>query len=84
MSESISTAQILKAIEDLREDVRHDIAEVKAEVKADNREIWKTIHALSETVSTGKGAVRALVWIGGILIAIASVVATLIGVFSRH
>lgn len=75
----VDIAEVLKAIADLREDVRHDIAEVKS----DNREIWKTVHALSETVSTGKGAVRALVWIGGVLIAIASVVATLVGVF-RH
>ena len=70
MIESVSHAQILKAIDDLR-----------AEMKADNNAVWAAITRLNDEVSTGRGAVKALVWVGSILLAVAGLVAAFMNAF---
>lgn len=64
MLETVSHAQILKAIDEL-----------KAEMKADNNAVWAAITRLNDEVSVGRGAVKALVWVGSIILAIAGLVA---------
>ena len=64
MLETVSHAQILKAIDEL-----------KAEMKADNNAVWAAITRLNDEVSTGRGAVKALVWVGSIILAVAGLVA---------
>ena len=57
---------IMGAITDLRETVEANAVERKA----DNLAIWSAITDLRDTISTGKGAIRALVWVGGVIGAI--------------
>lgn len=64
MIETVSHAQILKAIDEL-----------KAEMKADNSQVWAAITRLNDEVSTGRGAVKALVWVGSVLLAAAGLIA---------
>ena len=64
MIETVSHAQILKAIDEL-----------KAEMKADNSQVWAAITKLNDEVSTGRGAVKALVWVGSVILATAGLVA---------
>ena len=47
MLDTVSHAQILKAIDEL-----------KAEMKADNNAVWAAITKLNDEVSTGRGARR--------------------------
>lgn len=72
MIESVSHAQILKAIDDLR-----------AEMKADNNTVWAAITKLNDEVSTGQGAVKALVWVGSVILASAGLIAAFLNAF-RH
>jgi len=72
MIETVSHAQILKAIDEL-----------KAEMKADNNAVWAAITKLNDEVSTGRGAVKALVWVGSVILATAGLVAAFLNVF-RH
>lgn len=70
--EQVSTAQILEAIREL-----------KADIKSDSNAIWFQINALNQSVSTGRGAIKALVWVGGIIIAIGGLIAAFISAL-RH
>ena len=80
MSKVVSTAQILKAIDELREDRKEDSAALwKAITKLD-----ETVSELSTAVSTGRGAVRALAWVGGVIIAILGLVAAFINAVRPH
>lgn len=55
--------EILNAIERLRDDMRED-----------NASLWRAIDTLNDQVSVGKGAVRALLWVGGVLITVGTIV----------
>lgn len=66
MTEVVSHKQILDAIAQLRQDVKDDIAEVKA----DNASVWIAVTRLNDEMATGRGAIKALVWVGATLIAI--------------
>jgi len=72
MIETVSHAQILKAIDEL-----------KAEMKADNGAVWAAITRLNDEVSTGRGAVKALVWVGSVILAAAGLVAAFLNAI-RH
>jgi len=67
-----SHAQILKAIDDLR-----------AEMKADNNAVWAAITKLNNEVSTGRGAVKALVWVGSVILATAGLVVAFLNAFKH-
>jgi hypothetical protein len=47
----------------------------RAEMKADNIAMWAAITNLNNEVSTGRGAVKALVWVGSVILATAGLVA---------
>jgi hypothetical protein len=70
MIEAVSHAQILKAIDEL-----------KAEMKADNGAVWAAITKLNDEVSTGRGAVKALVWVGSVILATAGLIAAFLNAF---
>ena len=44
-------------------------------MKADNNAVWAAITKLNSEVSTGRGAVKALVWVGSVILATAGLVA---------
>jgi hypothetical protein len=53
-------------------------------MKADNNTVWAAITKLNDEVSTGRGAVKALVWVGSLIIATADLVAAFMNVLARH
>lgn len=53
-------------------------------MKADNNTVWAAITKLNDEVSTGRGAVKALVWVGSLIIATAGLVAAFMNVLARH
>lgn len=69
--DNISTAQILAAIDG----VRKDLDDLKSEMRRDSQELWKavtnqaaSISKLNEEVSLGRGGIRVIVWIGGLIL----------------
>jgi hypothetical protein len=60
------------------------IDDLRAEMKADNNTVWAAITKLNDEVSTGRGAVKALVWVGSLIIATAGLVAAFMNVLARH
>ena len=83
MTEVVSHRQILDAIAQLRQDVKDDIAEIKTDNKQDTASLWLAITKLNDEMSTGRGAVKALVWVGATLIAIGTLTVASFNAF-RH
>ena len=50
-------------------------------MKADNNAVWAAITRLNDEVSTGRGAVKALVWVGSVILATAGLVAAFLNAF---
>jgi hypothetical protein len=71
---------LYRIISELREDQR----EMRDTMKADNIALWSVVTDLRDTVATGKGAVRALLWVGGVISAIAAFVLAALSYFRPH
>jgi hypothetical protein len=71
MSENVTHAVILKAIEEMEKRMSADIAELKAE----NSKLWNEVTNLTKQVAAGGGAVKALMWVGATVLTILGIVA---------
>lgn len=76
----INRIDLLNAINDLRNQVR----DYRSEMNADVEGLRKDITSLNQTISMGKGAVRMLLWLGGIAGAIGTILFTALNYFRPH
>ena len=65
--QQVSHAEIMRAI-----------CELKTEIRADNTAVWNAITKLNDEMSTGRGGIKVLVWLGGFLIAMGSLFVTVL------
>lgn len=57
--------------------------EHRAEVRQDSDKLWKAVTELNHTASMGRGAVQMLLWIGGIVGALGTVIFTFLN-YLKH
>jgi hypothetical protein len=66
-----------------KEEILRAIADLRDEMKADNNAVWAAITKLNAHVAMGQGAVKALVWVGTVVLGLAAVFAAFLNAM-RH